>query len=80
MQRLGFLEWYKIAAKNPYRFFELPFGIVVFPFSRRDHSLGPLNFAGQPTPVLSISKFLAATSEERVRSLGVANLRIYFGK
>jgi hypothetical protein len=69
-----------IAPQNLYCFFELRFGVVVFPLSRRDDSFRPHHLASQPTPILSISPYLAATSEERVRSPGVANLRIYFGK
>jgi hypothetical protein len=80
MQRLGFLERHMISAKNLYCSFELLLGVFVFPFSCRDDCLRPRDFAGQPTPVLPISEYLAATSEVRVRSIRVVHLSIYFGK
>ena len=80
MQRLGFLEWHMISAKNLYCFFELRFGVVVFRFRRRDDRLRPRHFAGQPAPVLSISEYLAAAGEVRVRFLRVARFSMYSGK
>jgi hypothetical protein len=69
-----------ISAKDLYRFLEPRLGVIVFLFSRRDDCLRPLNFAGQPTPVLPISEYLAATTEMRISSLRVASLSVDFGE
>ena len=80
MQRLGFLEWHMISAKNLYCFFELPLGLFVFSLSRCDDSLCPRDVPEKPAPVLPISEYLAATIEMLVRSLRVAILRMNFCK